>query len=50
MPDGNTTVILQGKRRFILGEAVQSEPYLKANVTPFVELFPKKETRNSRRL
>lgn len=42
MPDGNTTVILQGKRRFILGEAVQSEPYLKANVTPFVELFPKK--------
>src|SRR5688572_14576217 len=29
MPDGNTTVILQGKRRFLLGEEVQHDPYLK---------------------
>src|SRR6185436_15311103 len=43
MPDGNTTVIIQGKRRFILGEEVQSEPYLKANVTPFVEISPAKD-------
>ncbi len=43
MPDGNTTVILQGKRRFILGEEVQNEPYLKANVTPLVEIFPAKD-------
>ncbi len=42
MPDGNTTVILQGKRRFILGEEVQNEPYLKAKVTPFVDTLPKK--------
>lgn len=42
MPDGNTTVILQGKRRFILGEQVQNEPYIIANVTPFIEIFPKK--------
>lgn len=30
MPDGNTTVILQGRRRFMVGEVVQTEPYLRA--------------------
>ncbi len=42
MPDGNTTVILQGKRRFVLGEEVQSEPYMKAQVSAFTEIIPKK--------
>ncbi|MEO5642541.1 MAG: endopeptidase La [Bacteroidia bacterium] len=42
MPDGNTTVILQGKRRFILGEEVQHDPYVKANVTAFIDTHPKK--------
>src|ERR1700753_4130101 len=37
MPDGNTTVILQGKKRFILKEEVQSVPYIKATVEPFKE-------------
>lgn len=32
MPDGNTTVIIQGKKRFKLGEVVSTEPYLKAKV------------------
>ena len=32
MPDGSTTVIIQGKRRFKLLNEVQSEPYLRANV------------------
>ncbi len=35
MPDGNTTVIIQGKRRFKVKEMVQEEPYLKASVEPF---------------
>src|SRR6201996_6529689 len=35
MPDGNTTVILQGKKRFYLREEVQSEPYIKATIEPF---------------
>ncbi|TNE81391.1 MAG: endopeptidase La [Bacteroidetes bacterium] len=35
MPDGNTTVIIQGKKRFELGEVVTTEPYLKAKVTTF---------------
>ncbi len=34
LPDGNTTIIIQGKRRFSLVEMVQSEPYLKAKVQP----------------
>src|SRR6201986_4944625 len=40
MPDGNTTVIIQGKKRFVLNEQVQSEPYIKATISPF------KETKN----
>ena len=38
MPDGNTTVILQGKKRFILKDEVQSVPYIKATVEPFKEI------------
>ena len=35
MPDGSNTVIIQGKRRCRMGEAVSEEPYLRAKVTPF---------------
>ncbi len=37
MPDGSTTAIIQGKKRFVLQELVQTEPYLVANVTQFGE-------------
>ncbi|AOW19215.1 endopeptidase La [Urechidicola croceus] len=30
MPDGNTTVIIQGTKRFEVGELTQEDPYLKA--------------------
>lgn len=40
MPDGNTTVIIQGKKRFRLIEATQSEPYFKARIENFDELRP----------
>src|SRR6185312_16054357 len=43
MPDGNTTVILQGKKRFLLKEEVQSEPYIKATVESFKEIKPKED-------
>ncbi len=43
MPDGNTTVILQGKKRFLLKEEVQSEPYIKATIEPFKEIKPKED-------
>ena len=32
LPDGNTTAIIQGKKRFELGAILQSEPYFKAEV------------------
>ncbi|MEY5051766.1 MAG: endopeptidase La, partial [Bacteroidota bacterium] len=40
MPDGNTTVIIQGRQRFELQEVVQREPYLKAQLTPNPDLLP----------
>jgi ATP-dependent Lon protease len=32
MPDGTSTAIIQGKRRFELGNPIQTEPYIRANV------------------
>ena len=32
LPDGNTTIIIQGKRRFELDEVVQEDPYITAKV------------------
>jgi ATP-dependent Lon protease len=37
MPDGNTTVIIQGKKRFEIEEIIQDEPYLKARVKEAVD-------------
>ena len=41
MPDGNTTVIIQGKQRFRLNEEVQSDPYIKSSIHKFEEVRPK---------
>ena len=38
MPDGNTTVIIQGKKRFKIKEITQEEPYLKAKIEAFDQL------------
>jgi len=38
MPDGNTTVIIQGKKRFKTIEFTQNEPYFKARVESFRDL------------
>nr|MBM3931888.1 endopeptidase La [Sphingomonadales bacterium] len=40
MPDGNTTVIIQGRQRFELKEVVKTEPYLKAHLTPNPDVLP----------
>ncbi|MBL4705068.1 MAG: LON peptidase substrate-binding domain-containing protein, partial [Flavobacteriales bacterium] len=37
MPDGSTTVIIQGKKRFKLGELVSEDPYIKAKIHPIIE-------------
>jgi ATP-dependent Lon protease len=41
MPDGNITVILQGKKRFEIDQFTQEEPYLKATIKEVVEKRPK---------
>ncbi|WP_407428277.1 endopeptidase La [Arcticibacter sp.] len=43
MPDGSTTVIIQGKQRFKLNEEVQVEPYMKATIVKFEEIRPKSD-------
>lgn len=35
MPDGNTTVIIQGKKRFEILNLIQTDPYFKAQVIPY---------------
>lgn len=41
MPDGNTMVVIQGKKRFEIGEFVQNEPFIKATAKEMVEEYPK---------
>ncbi len=41
MPDGNTTVIIQGKQRFQLISEIQTEPYFKVSISKFKEIKPK---------
>lgn len=42
MPDGNVTVILQGKKRFQIDQMSTEEPYMKATVKEVEEKRPKK--------
>ncbi|MFN3528976.1 MAG: endopeptidase La [Bacteroidia bacterium] len=42
MPDGNTTVIIQGRQRFRLEQLTATEPYLKARVTHSKDIKPRK--------
>ncbi len=40
MPDGNTMVVIQGTKRFEVGEFIQTEPYIKATAKEMVEDHP----------
>ncbi|APQ16315.1 endopeptidase La [Maribacter hydrothermalis] len=42
MPDGNTTVIIQGKKRFEIAEVLTKKPYITATVRETKEERPKK--------
>jgi ATP-dependent Lon protease len=41
LPDGNTTIIIQGKKRFTIKEQVTDDPYFLAKVDYLEENFPK---------
>ena len=43
MPDGNVTVILQGKKRFEIDQVTATEPYLKATIKDVKEARPAKK-------
>ena len=45
MPDGSTTVILQGKKRFELNELTETDPYLSGNITVLEDTKPDKTDR-----
>ncbi|SVA16874.1 uncharacterized protein METZ01_LOCUS69728, partial [marine metagenome] len=40
MPDGNTTVIIQGKKRFEIDRIISKEPYITANIKDVPEVNP----------
>ncbi|HPT30207.1 MAG TPA: endopeptidase La [Prolixibacteraceae bacterium] len=40
MPDGSTTIIIQGKRRIKIREFVSEDPYFKASVEPLRDIIP----------
>ncbi|MFN2423434.1 MAG: endopeptidase La, partial [Cryomorphaceae bacterium] len=40
MPDGSTTVIIQGKKRFEMLDLISEEPYIRAKVKEFAEIKP----------
>ena len=37
MPDGSTTIIIQGKKRFKIGDLISDLPYLKVKISPIFE-------------
>lgn len=50
MPDGSTTVIIQGKRKFEIQGLVGEEPYLTAQVKDYKEVKPEKDDKKFKAL
>ena len=40
MPDNTTTIIVQGKRRFVINNYIATEPYCTANISVIDEVLP----------
>ncbi|MFK2820798.1 endopeptidase La [Flavobacteriaceae sp. LMIT009] len=45
MPDGNTTVIIQGKKRFNVAQVITEEPYMNATVRDLPQTNPTSENK-----
>ena len=45
MPDGSSTIIIQGLKRFHLNSITQTSPYFKGQVSPFEEIKPTKKSK-----
>ena len=45
MPDGTTTAILQGRKRYLLHQVTEKEPYLSGRISLLEDKFPRKNDR-----
>ncbi|MFW5830885.1 MAG: endopeptidase La [Prolixibacteraceae bacterium] len=45
MPDGSTSVIIQGRRRFQIKEFVENDPYFKASIEPLNDIQPESDAK-----
>ena len=43
MPDGNTTIIIQGKKRFMVNNIIEEKPYMKASIESVEDKIPQKK-------
>lgn len=50
MPDGNTTIIIQGRSRFGIEQIVQEDPFITARVSLLTENFPPKNRKDAKQL
>lgn len=48
LPDGNTTIIIQGKQRFEIETIIQINPFLQAVIKSIPEIFPEADKKESR--
>jgi ATP-dependent Lon protease len=45
LPDGSTTAILQGKKRFLLHELIKTDPFMVGRISLLEDKFPRKNDR-----
>ncbi|TXK51548.1 endopeptidase La [Pontibacter qinzhouensis] len=50
LPDGNTTIIIQGQSRFKIEEITQEDPFLQARISYCTETFPNKKSKEVKAL
>lgn len=48
LPDGNTTIIIQGKQRFDILERIKEDPFMSAKVKYLEEKFPSKNKKETK--
>lgn len=50
LPDGNTTIIIQGRRKFEIVSPIQNDPFLSAKVLYLADTFPNKGKKENKML
>jgi ATP-dependent Lon protease len=50
LPDGNTTIIIQGKRKFEVTEIIKDDPYMTAKVKYLEDSVPEKKNKENKAL